>query len=95
MTLLKKSELVAAVSEDTNLTKADVERVVSSLQEHITNALVAGKSVKIPGFVAFDPKTSAARTMRNPQTGEKIDVPERKGVKIRPLTSLTTAVRDN
>lgn len=92
--LLKKEELVAAIAEDNNLTKADVTRVLASLQENITKAVIAGKQVKLPGFVAFDPKTSAARTMRNPSTGAAIDVPEKKVVKVRPLTAFAEAVKN-
>lgn len=92
--LLKKEELVSAIAEETSLTKADVTRVLNSLQENVTKAVVAGKQVKIPGFVAFDPKTSAARTMRNPSTGEPIDVAEKKVVRVRPLTALSEAVKN-
>lgn len=92
--LLKKDELVAAVAEDTNLTKADVARVLTSIQENVTKALVEGKQVKLPGFVAFDPKVSAARTVRNPSTGEPIQVAEKKIVKVRPLTGLAEAVKN-
>jgi len=91
--LLKKEELVAAIAEETNLTKADVARVISSLESNVTAAIIAGKQVKLPGFLAFDGKVSAARTMRNPSTGEPIDVAEKKVVKIRPLTAFAEAVK--
>ena len=91
--LLKKEELVAAIAEETNLTKADVARVISSLEGNVTAAIIAGKQVKLPGFLAFDGKVSAARTMRNPSTGEPIDVAEKKVVKIRPLTAFAEAVK--
>lgn len=95
MTLLKKSELISAIAEDVpNVNKADVERVLNSLQTHVIAAIVDGKSVKLPGFLAFDPKTNAARTMRSPQTGEPIQVAEKKVVKIRPLTGFADAVRE-
>lgn len=92
--LLKKEELVAAVAEETKLTKADVTRVIASIEANITAALIEGKQVKLPGFVAFDPKVSAARTMRNPSTGEPIEVAEKKVVKVRPLTALAEAVKN-
>jgi len=92
--LLKKEELVAAIAEETNLTKADVTRVLASLEENVTKAIVAGKQVKLPGFVAFDGRVSAARTMRNPSTGEPIEVAEKKVVKIRPLTAFAEAVKN-
>lgn len=92
--LLSKGDLLNGVSEDVpGVSKADVGRIVASLQDRIVAAVAEGKSVKLSGFAAFDPKTSAARTMRSPQTGEPIEVPERKGVKIRPLSAFIEAVR--
>lgn len=92
--LLKKEELVSAVAEETSLTKADVTRVLAAIQDSVTKAVIEGKQVKIPGFLAFDPKTSAARTMRNPSTGEPIEVAEKKVVRIRPLTAFADAVKN-
>jgi len=92
--LLKKEELVAAIAEETNLTKADVTRVLASLQENITKAVVDGKQVKLPGFLAFEARTNAARTMRNPSTGEPIQVAEKKVVKVRPLTAFADTVKN-
>jgi len=93
--LLKKEELVAAVAEETNLTKADVTRVLAAIQENITKAVIDGKQVKLPGFLAFDLRVNAARTMRNPSTGEPIEVAEKKVVKVRPLTAFADAVKNS
>ena len=93
--LLKKEELVSAIAEETELKKSEVTRVLSSLQENITAALVEGKQVKLPGFVAFDPRESPARTMRNPSTGEPVEVAAKKVVKIRPLTALADTIKNS
>jgi len=92
--LLKKDELVASIAEATKLTKADVTRVIDALESNVTEAIIAGKQVKLPGFLAFDGKVSAARTMRNPSTGAPIDVPEKKVVKVRPLTAFAEAIKN-
>lgn len=93
--LLKKEELVAAVAEETNLTKADVTRVLAALQDNITKAVIEGKQVKLPGFLAFESRLNAARTMRNPSTGEPIQVAEKKVVKVRPLTAFADTVKNS
>lgn len=85
MPILTKSDLVAQVAEKTGSTKAATERFITALQDTVIEAVVEGKEVKLTGFAAFAPSVRAARTMKNPQTGEDLDVPETKVVKIRPL----------
>jgi len=92
--LLKKEELVAAVAEETKLTKADVTRVLASIQENVTKALLEDKQVKLPGFLAFDTRVNPARTMRNPSTGEPIQVAEKKVVKVRPLAAFAETIKN-
>lgn len=92
--LLKKEELITAVAEAANLSKADAGRAIVALQDSITAALVEGKQVKLPGFLAFDPKVSPARTMRNPSTGDPIEVAEKKVVKVRTLTAFSEAIKN-
>lgn len=89
---LNKSEIIAQVAERNDISKAQAERVLASLQDIIMNAVAEGTEVKLPGFAAFDPVTRAARTMRNPATGEMIDVPEKKTVRIRPLKKFKDTV---
>lgn len=85
MPILTKSDLVAQVAERTSSTKASTERMLAALQEVVMEAVVDGKEVKLTGFAAFAPSVRSARTMKNPQTGDTINVPETKVVKIRPL----------
>ena len=74
-----KSELIARIVEDNpHLFQRDVELVVSTVFDEITNALVRGDRVELRGFGAFSVKTRDARIARNPRTGEAVPVPEKR-----------------
>ncbi len=73
-----KSELVQQIAEDyPDLYQRDVERIVSTVFEEITEALARGDRVELRGFGAFSVKTRDARIGRNPRTGESVEVPEK------------------
>ena len=70
-----RSELVAAVTEmNPHLSQKDVERVVSTIFDSITEALADGRRVELRGFGAFSTRARDPRTGRNPRTGAKVDV---------------------
>lgn len=81
---MKKEELIAAVAERTGETKAATARVIESLQDVIISEVAAGGDVKLTGFVSFEGATRAARTMRNPQNGESIEVAEKRVPRLKP-----------
>ena len=72
---MNKRELVDAVSKDTGITKKDVEGVLNSITANITKAVSKKDSVSLVGFGTFSSTKRAARTGKNPQTGEKIKIP--------------------
>lgn len=73
-----KSELIAKIAEtNPHLYHRDVERIVSTIFEEITSALVKGHRVELRGFGAFSVKTRPSRIGRNPRTGEKVNVAEK------------------
>ena len=73
-----KSELVQHIAaENPHLYQRDVERIVTTIFDEITEALARGDRVELRGFGAFSVKTRDARTGRNPRTGEPVDVPEK------------------
>lgn len=74
---MTKSDLVQAVARKTSLKKAEVETAVDALLGAISDGLAAGDRVRIVGFGSFEVRRRAARTGRNPQTGEEIAIPER------------------
>ncbi len=71
---MNKTELVAAVAAAAELSKKDAEKAVNATVESIANALVQGEKVQIVGFGTFETKERAARTGRNPVTGESIEI---------------------
>ncbi|MFI2856816.1 HU family DNA-binding protein [Paenibacillus sp. JSM ZJ436] len=75
---MNKKELIVAVAAQTDFNKKDVEAVVDAVFGQITSALVNGDEVNIPGFGKYTVKEKAARTARNPHSGEPVDVPAKK-----------------
>ena len=71
---MNKTELIAAIAEKTGLSKKDSEAAVSAVVDTITEALKAEDKVQLVGFGSFEVKKRAARTGRNPQTGETIEI---------------------
>ena len=74
-----KSELIQRLAEENpHLYQRDVERIVATVFEEITMALVRGERVELRGFGAFSVKEREARMGRNPRTGESVPVPEKR-----------------
>lgn len=75
---MNKSELIDAIAADTKLTKKDTEAFLKSFMDTVSNAMAKGDSVALIGFGTFDVGTRAARSGRNPKTGETIKIPASK-----------------
>ena len=71
---MNKADLIDAVAEDSDLTKASAARALDSAIENITNALKGGSSVTLVGFGTFTVRQREARMGRNPRTGEAIQI---------------------
>lgn len=71
---MNKSELIMKVAEDVDISKAKAEAAVNALINSVTEELKAGGTVALTGFGTFQVKERAARTGRNPQTGENIQI---------------------
>jgi DNA-binding protein HU-beta len=80
---MNKGELVTSISERTDVSKADVERVLKAFEE-IAQQIVAGGSDKLtlPGFLSIEQTSHGARTGINPQTREPLQIPAKKSAKI-------------
>ncbi len=94
MSVLTKSELIDLVASETGATKKLVAEILESTQKNIIDSVADGKEVKLTGFAAFGSQDRAARRMKNPRTGEDMDVPEARMVKIRPLSQFRDTVRN-
>ena len=85
---MNKSELVDAIAKDTGLTKKDSEAALKSMIETISKELSKGREVSLIGFGTFGVGKRAARTGRNPKTGETIKIAASKCPKFKPGKAL-------
>ena len=65
---MNKTELVEAIASSTELTKTDVDKVVTALVEVVIDALAKGDKVSLKGFGNFEVRTRSERTGRNPRS---------------------------
>jgi len=75
---VNKAELIDAVADGADISKADATRALETILAQITNTLKKGDQVALVGFGTFAVKERAARTGRNPRTGETINIPASK-----------------
>ena len=71
---MNKAELIEAVAESSDISKAAATRAVDSVLEAVTKALKKGDQVTLVGFGTFVVRKRAARAGRNPRTGETIKI---------------------
>ncbi|MDR5874793.1 nucleoid-associated protein HU-beta [Halomonas sp. CUBES01] len=71
---MNKSELIEAIAASADIPKAAATRALDAMVESVTDSLKKGDSVSLVGFGTFAIKERAARTGRNPQTGEPIEI---------------------
>lgn len=90
---MKKDELVQAIAEAADLSKADADRALKAVVESVTKALGSGDSVQIPGLGTFEPRARSAREGRNPQTGETIQIAASKAPKFSAASGLKSSVK--
>jgi len=90
---MNKQALIEAVHETLGDTKASAEKAVDKIFDSITDSLKKGEEVSVAGFGIFSAKERAARTARNPRTGEPIQVPAMRVPKFRAAKALKDAVR--
>ena len=90
---MNKTELIEAVASKSELSKKDTENIINAFTSIITDTLVNGNKVSITGFGTFDVVERAARTGRNPQTGETIQIAASKSPKFKAGKTLKDAVK--
>ena len=73
---MNKAELISEVAELTELSKKEVDAVITATLDAIQSALQEGEKVQLVGFGSFEVRKRAARTGRNPKTKEPIEIPE-------------------
>ncbi len=75
---MNKQELITAIATETGLTKKDSGAALDAFTTAVAASLKKGEPVRLLGFGTFDVKARAARTGKNPKTGETIKIPASK-----------------
>lgn len=89
---MNKAELVADVAERMRESKMKAEEAVNAVFEAMTAALKRGEDIRLPSFGVLDVKETAARTARNPQTGEEVPVAAGRKVRFKAGKALKDAL---
>ncbi|MDE2665768.1 MAG: integration host factor subunit beta [Acidobacteriota bacterium] len=85
---MTKADLVDEVSRATDLSRKDSEVIVEALFDSVVKALKNSDKLEVRGFGSFRIRKRKARQGRNPKTGEKVDVPEKKVPYFKPSKEL-------
>ena len=89
---MNKTELVDAIAKGASLSKKDAEKAVKAFTDTVSKELKKKGKVQLVGFGTFEVSKRAARTGKNPQTGEAIKIPAATVPKFKPGKALKDAV---
>ena len=89
---MNKGELIDALASSTGESKATVEKVVNGFLDTVEGQVKSGDKVTLPGFGTFERRDRSARTGRNPQTGEEIQIAATKVPAFKPGASFKNSV---
>ena len=89
---MNKTELVAAVAEQADISKKDAEKVLKVFVDVVTEEMKKGEKVQLVGFGTFEVSERAAREGRNPQTGKTMKIEACKAPKFKAGKALKDAV---
>ena len=89
---MNKSELVAAIAEQAGISRRDAENALKAFTDVVTQELTKGNKIQLVGFGTFEVSERAARTGRNPQTGEEMQIAASKAPKFKAGKALKDAV---
>ena len=89
---MNKADLIKDIAERGEFTKADADAALKAVQGAIAAALTRGDKITLPGFGTFKVVETAARTGRNPQTGEPVEIPAKRKIKFNPTQALKDLV---
>ena len=89
---MNKTELVAAIAEQAEISKKDAEAALKAFADVVSEALKNGDKVQLVGFGTFEVSERSARTGRNPQTGKEMTIPASKAPKFKAGKALKDSV---
>lgn len=91
---MNKRELTQEVAGTSGLEAADADRALSGVFEAISRAVARGEKVTVPEFGTFEKRERSARSGRNPQTGEPIEIPATSVPGFKPAAAFKKQVAD-
>ncbi|MCP4401318.1 MAG: integration host factor subunit beta [bacterium] len=91
---MTKADLVEKIAERATLSKKDSEIVVNTVFQCIIDSLAKGDKVELRGFGSFRTRDRRSRVGRNPKTGDRVDVPEKKVPFFKPGKNLKQLIND-
>lgn len=89
---MNKAELIDAMAAESGLTKADSKKALDAFINTTTKALKGGDRISLIGFGSFSTSERAARTGRNPRTGEEIKIAKKTVIKFKAGSQLNDSV---
>lgn len=89
---MNKKELVAAIAENTEVSKKDVEKVLDGFINVVVDEVKNGGKVQLVGFGTFESAERGERAGRNPKTGEAVTIPASKAFKFKPGKAVKDAL---
>ena len=89
---MNKAELVSAIAEKSGQSASAVNDVLGAFEDIVTATVADGGKIQLAGFLSFEKSERAARTGRNPATGEEMQIPASKVPKIKVGKSFKDAV---
>ncbi len=87
---MNKTHLINAIADDASISKASAKKALNSFITNVTNTLSKGGRVSMVGFGTFTTSKRSSREGRNPQTGEKIQIPTKIVTKFRASSELNS-----
>ena len=91
---MTRADLVKAMADSTGMSQTDVDKVLGAFLDEVTQVVAkGGEKLTIPGFLTFERAHRNARTGRNPQTGEPVDIPATNVAKVTVGSKLKAAAK--
>ena len=91
---MNKSQFAEAIAEKSGLSKRDAQRALDGFQDALQEAMQRGEKVSLTGFGTFEVRERAARTGRNPQTGETMEVAASRNAAFKPGKAFKDALNN-
>lgn len=91
---MNKAELVAAMADKSELSKKDADAALKAFTDVVAEELKKGEKIQLVGFGTFEVSERAARTGRNPQTGEEMTIPASKAPRFKAGKALKDLVNE-